>query len=463
MKVCPACQNQFNDDVETCPDDGTELIPSPDDMPGNPELQEVRHVGADEATAMVDLEAIDAERQRRGIELPQNPLVDAEDEGEEEHDPDATGTINIDQLDSRRRSQVDTEAVTGEGDPEPKGDTQIVPAPSPEAAERTQVTRERKRPDVSKKKKEDKRKKDKAGGKRGLVVAAIVGGSLVLAGAIVAGALYWFSGSRAMLTVTTIPKGATVLLDSEEIGTAPLQQKVKLGSHVLELKLDGYVPFKEVVEVPEEGLPFMQPLDVDENAPPPATADAGPADAGAAAAEDADAGAGGPAAPEDAGAPAPAAASADDLIASFDDLVAKGALDLAFEKLKELVRVYPGDPRSNALFDKLAEARMKAVKRPSGGGKTVVTSKNRTQRAREAFAEGEMYYRERSYPEAKLKYKSAIQLDPKFARPHRAVARIYQREDNVERARYHLERYLGLGGGDPDYKVRRWLEQHPRQ
>ena len=58
---------------------------------------------------------------------------------------------------------------------------------------------------------------------------------------------------------------------------------------------------------------------------------------------------------------------ADELIASFEDLLAKGTLDLAFERLKELVRVYPGDARSNALFEKLADARVKAVKSPSGG------------------------------------------------------------------------------------------------
>ena len=32
----------------------------------------------------------------------------------------------------------------------------------------------------------------------------------------------------------------------------------------------------------------------------------------------------------------------------------------------------------------------------------------------------------------------------------------------VDKVRYHLQRYLDLGGADGDFKVREWLKTHPK-
>lgn len=462
MKVCPSCRQNYDDDVEVCPDDGTELIPAPEDLPENPELREVQQVSPDEHTAMIDVDAIEAERARRGIEKP----APAEPEPEPEpDDPDATGTVNIDALrKARSEPGADTSDATAEGsalDEAPEM-TQEVPAPTFDKAEATQITRQRPR---SGGKKPSKKSGSKDGGKRALVLAAILGGSLLIAAGLVGGAFYFFgAGKRAVLTVTSVPPGATVLLDGDKIGEAPLQEKVKVGNHVLELKLAGFLDFKEVVDVPVEGLPFLQPLEADPRYVAPtdagpaqedAGAPAGKADAGAAKAPVAAGGA-------DAGAKAAPRESADELIARFERLLSEKDFDAAFDALKDFVRAWPDDKRGDGLFDKLAEARMKGASRPSTGRRGV-SSKSKTQRAREAYTEGELAYRDRNLKEAKAKFQNAIQLDPRFARPHRAIARIYQKDDNVARARYHLERYLGLGGKDPDYRVRRWLEEHPRK
>jgi hypothetical protein len=43
---------------------------------------------------------------------------------------------------------------------------------------------------------------------------------------------------------------------------------------------------------------------------------------------------------------------------------------------------------------------------------------------------------------------------------HRAMARVYTKEDNTPKVKYHLDRYLELGGADEDFKVRDWLRAH---
>jgi len=481
MKVCPNCRKEYEDDVEVCPDDETELIPAPEDLPENPEPLSVLQVSPDEHTAMIDLEAIDAERGRRGITTPE-PEPEPEPE---EDDPEATGTLH-----HQKRGPEGTQAggdgsfvdATAEGqavedsDEGPGETLEITALPPDVVAERTQITRTRQGRSTANGRKDAG---GEGGGKRMLVVVGIIAVAIVIAGGLMGAAFYFFgAGKRAVLTVTTLPPGATVFLDGDELGAAPLQEKVKVGSHVLELKRAGYEPFKEVIDVPVEGLPFMQPLteDPDYVAPPE---DAGPAaegegegegenvvaaptsDAGAATAPS-DGGAAAAVTSEDAGPAAPPKPEANALLAAFDDHLKARAFDKAFEVLKTFVRTWPDDKRSDTLFERLADARMK-VAAGTGGTKRPPVKKDKKRRAKEAYAEGELLYRERSYDEAKFKFQSSIQLDPRFARPHRALARIYQRDKNIDRARYHLERFLGLGGGDPDYKVRRWLEEHARQ
>ena len=92
----------------------------------------------------------------------------------------------------------------------------------------------------------------------------VVFGVLALVAAIV-----FFARATAVLTVTTVPPGASVLLNGEPIGLSPIQKRVRTSTHTIELSLDGYEPFKEVVDVPSAGLPFLQPLQKKPPPPPP--------------------------------------------------------------------------------------------------------------------------------------------------------------------------------------------------
>jgi hypothetical protein len=43
------------------------------------------------------------------------------------------------------------------------------------------------------------------------------------------------------------------------------------------------------------------------------------------------------------------------------------------------------------------------------------------------------------------------------------LAKVWNRDGNVDKVRYHLERYLALGGADGDFKVREWLKIHKKK
>lgn len=430
MKVCPECDESYDEDVTTCPNDGAELVDAA--LPKNPSLREVLPVNPSEATSVIDLEAIEQARRERMIargEDPDAPEPEPEPEPEHEHDPDATGTIDLERLEKKRKPKGEAEAPPTEEDV-------AEPEPASESAEeipsdRTVVTRGARKSEGVKT--EDK-KESKS--RPPLLVAAVLGGALVLAAGLAVGLVVAFGAwNGAVLTVTTVPPGATVLLDGKEVGRAPLQKRVKVGSHAIELVLDGYEPFQEVVEVPSEGLPFMQPLRAlakPEPEPEPEVVKEPSADVEA-------------------------------LVKEIESLIEAGELDGAFEKVKELLKLFPDDARGDQLLDRVVEARMKAAGEPSSRRRPRRDDdgRPRKERARDACDEGERLLAAGSVPEAKVKLQTCLQLDPKSSRPHRSLARIYQREDNEDRTRYHLQRYLALGGKDPDYKVRRWLEDHP--
>src|SRR5687767_12061588 len=82
MKICPTCDQQFEDDVQKCPDDGAVLV-----APGvknNPKIPGVRAVDANAHTAMFQLDDMKDEKER---------LSAAADEPEVKEEPgDKTNT-----------------------------------------------------------------------------------------------------------------------------------------------------------------------------------------------------------------------------------------------------------------------------------------------------------------------------------------------------------------------------------
>lgn len=481
MKVCPVCKAEYPDDVEACANDGEPLLEGGEVLPDNPELHDVLEVSPDEATAMVDLESLqpkikerleekaerDAERRARDAERRERE--------EREADPDATGTLMAPDLDSLRGRRHDDD--DDDFDPE-QDSTALLPAPpgggavpgDPDAfaqAGPTQVVPRAPGPKKSSK---------------GLIAAVIVLFGVFGAAGLAVGLYFAFGpGKGVVLTVTTVPPKASVRLDGKDIGLSPLQERVKPGSHTVELQLEGYESFKEVIDVPPEGLPFIQPLKALPGTRTGGDDDsAGPADAGAASDDDgSDAGA----APE----PGGNNPKADKLAAAAERLLEKGDIDGALGKIKSLMKLAPDDPRADALFDRATEARAQGGQGGSdepgrrgrggrkgrrGGGSAdkpddddgpiaVPVTGDKKQLAQEAYEEGERLFKNGRNPEAKRQFKLSIQLNPNYYLPHRSIARIYQREGNVRSARYHLQRYLKLGGPDPDFRVRQWLEKNP--
>ena len=79
-------------------------------------------------------------------------------------------------------------------------------------------------------------------------------------------------------------------------------------------------------------------------------------------------------------------------------------------------------------------------------------------RARGLAEEGRRLYDKGQLAPRRDKLYASLKLDPENPEPHRTLGRIFNREDDVDKVRYHLQRYLDLGGADGDFKVREWLK-----
>lgn len=504
MKACPACGTQYDHELERCPNDDVELIDVA--LPRNPVLPRVMTVAPSEQTAMLDLDALAAERARRGFATPDDapeeveeyqPLTTA-DEGAPV-DPDLTSSLKRLRRARRVPGTAEVEGPRQEGAAVDESEESLVRrgrgaslaghelredvegrtrASALRSSLRSslrdsvhdEVTEQTRRPRDSRTGRETSEELGRVRSRSSLVPASRAerarrgwaGAAVVIAlGGGAAGYAYVYNSG--VLSVTSAPPGATVSIDGEVAGTAPLHQRVRVGSHVVELQLAGYLPFKEVVDVEREGLPFVQPLTPDpEGARPPSIAeDGGPdeerqdgTDAGQPQVDSSSAGV----VPEE----TPEGAEA--LFARFDEQLAAGRLDAALATLKEAVRVAPSDPRTDALFPRLTAAQSRASKPTGGVPGSIRRSPPEPRRgadaAKVAFAEGEAEVRRQRPAEAREHFLEAIRLDPSYADPHRSVARIFERDGDLSRARYHLERYLRLGGPDHDRRVRRWLEEH---
>jgi TolA-binding protein len=471
MKTCPQCQEIFADpELEECPNDGEVLVDKPDDLEESPALQEVLQVAPHDKTSMIDLEAMEVERQRIRAE---KGLDDEDEEEEEEYDPDATGLIDYDKLKKKRRKRGLADYDDDEEEDDDEEDEED--AADGDDGESEEITDRRRRRAAAQEKTEIRRDKQglfataisrrpeelEAGNRRQkrqaaaafaerrkarMVLMGILMGSLVI-GASVALGLYYVLGlkSGANLTITTVPPGAAVLLDSKNVGTAPMQTRVKPGPHEILLRMDGYIDYRDVIDVPAAGLAFLQPLEKKEEAEPEKPAE----DEG----DDEEASIG---------------KKADDLAARCRGLIKEGDLDQALVVFKEFVALAPDDPRANTCLEGITDARtaeksktlspVGAAASGNKGRKKTAPKKDPAAQARDAHQEGQSLYGMGRLAEAKGAFLRAIRLKPGFAAPHRAVARIYHKENDKERARYHLQRYLDLGGPDPDFKVRRYLE-----
>ncbi len=401
-------------------------------LPGNPAFPDVVPAGASDRTSMIDLEAVEARRAARRAELAREAAVNdasghersatAVRQGEPERDVDATGTLARRARTPKSARLVKEEQTRSRADlpgpPLAEATTGITAAePSAMGASRVGLTRgggsqRLKRPPTP--------KKPMSAAAASALVALVVVGLIV--------GVFFAARATGVLTVTTVPLGAAVTIDGEPIGTSPLQKRVRTGSHMLELALDGFEPFREVVNVPSDGLAFLQPLKALPPPPPPP--------------------------------PSPAEVAAD-LAAQVKRLFEAGDLDGAAARSAELVRIVPDHEPSRALRAAvdaaLSERGSQAAQRQQAAAAAA-----RVMRARQLSDEGLRLYQAGKLTPARTTLYDAIKLDPKNPDPHRTLAKIFNREDDIEKVRYPLERFLTLGGNDGDFKVREWLKSHPR-
>jgi tetratricopeptide (TPR) repeat protein len=432
-------------------------------LPRNPTLREVVPATPSDRTAMIDLEALEAKRAARRAEEDARAADEAaEDEktpppdSELPRDPEATGTMA-----RRRRGQrADNGSARLVRNERPGDDVDVDDAANgddaadgndvDEATEREEArgtrsalarregTRSRVAPTEGTRARSGGRDGTRTAmtranaGKRRTArrpLSPLAAASVVII-AVVAVIVVVFVAMRAtgVLTINTVPHGAAVTLDGEAVGTSPLQKRVRTGSHVIELALEGFEPFREVVDVPSAGLSFLQPLKALPPPPPP---------------------------------PPTNAEIAADLAGQAKRLFDAGDLDGALARVQELERLVPDHAPSvdvrRAIRD--AEARREEARRRDGAA---AAREAGLARARQKAEEGRRLYEQGKLGPARTTLYDALKLDAKNPEPHRTLAKIFNRDGDIDKVRYHLERFLELGGNDADFKVREWLKAHPK-
>jgi len=405
MKICPKCQNQYDDPAQThCPDDGALLVR--EGAPNNPRLAEVIPVDEGAETRMLDVSSL---REDIDDEEAPPPL--------DEPEPGATLPISEQQLqqaiaEARQQREASAHGVAVGGG--------VAQRPVDHTV---QVQRNRDEP------------------RRGMLAALIALIALVL---VIAGALTFLLWPRpTYLRITASPAEAKVEIDNAVAGQAPVNLEVTPGPHTVSLTLDGFHPFAQVVEVPKEGRLLTVALVKKE---PESQV-----------AEDAN---------------ATIAARAEAIFAEVDALLAVNDFTAADARLQVLAALVPGDPRVAAALKRVADARAAAapIKNVKPGHQQPVvkddaaieklTKKEREIGADRSFKQGQKLFDQGDLAGAKDALQQAIRYDARFYPPHRVLARIYNREKNVGKAKYHLNRYIELGGPDEDYKIRQWLATH---
>ncbi len=432
-----------NDDDAS--DEGTPL-------PGNPSMREVVPAAPTDRTSMIDLEAVQAKRNARRSEAEEGLVHASDDDDDEatdapdgppERDVDATGTLarkprkkaatQAARLVRDEQSRRDEAAGEGADDGNDGNDGNDVDDGNVDGT----GTRSRRGTRTG----QTKTGMTRTGMTRAGATQAIkrpvkrtplspVAAAAVVAIVVVAVIVGVFIAARAtgVLTVTSIPGGATVSLDGEVIGTSPLQKRVRTGSHVVDLAMDGFEPFREVVAVPADGLSFLQPM---KSLPPPPPPPPTPAE------------------------------MAMDIMAQAKRLFDAGDLDGAAAKVEEIERLVPDHQPSKEL-----RAAVKAALDKRAASAAIqqqnAAAEARLQKARQLSEDGLRLYNQGKLGPARTALYDSLKLDSKNPDPHRTLAKIFNREDDIEKVRYHLERFLALGGNDGDFKVREWLKAHPK-
>ena len=416
MKVCPQCRGRFDDSLGRCPDDDSILIP--EGAPGNPAQQVVTPVDEGAETQMFDVENFRDELDAVPDDGP-TPFAASASAAQVPH----AGTLSAGN--TRMHAPDEVKPVMQES--------------STEANPARGLSRE----------KPKKQRKLRAG-----LVAFIAVGVLLLVLVVVVLLLLW--PKETALSIVTSPSGASVEIDEVLSGETPTSIIVSPGSHAVTIRHEGFQAFSQVINVPRGGRPLTVALvkrDSPEQADNSEATEEGNLEF---------------------------KMRADSIFAELEALEKVGDYDLADARLQVLAVMVPDDPRVAAGLKRLAELKAKAAKKETANQKqdsqkkpakhvvAIDTGPNpaqmsRSQRERYAdkmFQKGRRLYRAKKIAEAKEYLLRSIRYDASFYPPHRVLARVYNREKNIKKAKYHLSRYIDLGGPDKDYKIRQWLASH---
>ncbi len=415
-------------------------------LPGNPSLREVVPAGSGDRTSMIDLEAVQAKRDARRANAAVEGDDDAVDPDNEKtpppdrpvgRDPDATGTLARKGRPSTQQARLVRDEQSRGVEPDERdavadvdnADNADNADNGPPSLSRSNTRSSQTRAGMTRGTSLGTKALKRPPSKKKRPISPVAAASIVLIG-VVAMIVVVFIAVRAtgVLTVTSVPLGATVTVDGAPIGTSPLQKRVRTGSHVVELALDGFEGFREVVDVPSSGLSFLQPLKALPPPPPP---------------------------------PPTAAELAVDIAAQAKRLFDAGDLDGAAARVVELDKLVPDHQPSRALRAAVAAALARRAS-TAANSKANAAAQARLQRARQQSDEGLRLYNQGKLGPARTALYESLKLDATSPDPHRTLAKIFNREDEVEKVRYHLERFLALGGNDGDFKVREWLKAHPK-
>ena len=409
MQICPQCNKIFADELTACPDDGSDLNPH-EELQRNPKLEEVVQVTTNERTAIVDLEKLEALRLQEKAQ---------QDAFKATHDPEATGTFlrspeeqtQSGEFTNSESSQLFSNEKTVATQIKDREEDQPTELSIPNPSINTNA------PLLSNENQRIKKSQ----------TTLFLIGALIL----VATISYYFSrpalSSHASLLVTTIPTNSEVWIDSRLKGKTPIQIDLETGFYDLEIKNKGFHAFRDVIELSAKGLTLSKELTRLTEEKPSTTP------------------------------------SADKILEDTHKALRDKNTAAAFSNVKEFLRLYPEDPRGMILLTNVGEqqALLKKENKSVKENKVTSTPQKNLPAWHERLQTAERLLKENKNDEAKQMLAQLLKEKPNKPRTHRLLARVALSSQDFSTTRYHLQRYLVLGGSDSDGQVKKWLHENP--